>query len=136
MIGQGLHHRLANPPHGVADELDVARRIETSRRLNQPEIAFVNEIEKRDAEAAIPFGEAHDEAEVGFDQARHRRLIAVALNTVPELALFLDGQARQLRDLAQIRRERTRLTLARRMPPRHTEKHTSKSETKIFNFQF
>src|SRR5436309_3595353 len=76
--------------------------------------------------SAIPFGEAHDEAEVGFGQARHRRLIAVALNTVPELALFLDRQARQLRDLAQIRRERTRLTLARSMPSRSEERRVGK----------
>ena len=73
-----------------------------------PEIAFVNEIEKRDAEAAIPLGEADDEAKVGFDEPRQRRLVAVALDAEAEVALFLDGQARQLRDLPQVRCERTR----------------------------
>jgi hypothetical protein len=82
------------------------------------------------------FGEADDEPKVGFDESRERRLVSLALNAEPEVSLFLGGQARQLRDLAQIRRERAWLTLARRMPPRHARSIPRKLRLKSFNFQF
>ena len=71
-----MSHRLANPPDRVGDELDVAPGIEAARRLHQPEIAFVNEVEERDAEAAIALGVADDEAQVGFDEPAERVLVA------------------------------------------------------------
>jgi len=56
----------------------------------------VDEIEERDAEAAIPFGVRHDESQVGFDETRDGRLIGVVPDARAERALFVGGQTRQL----------------------------------------
>ncbi len=105
-IGEHVHQRLAHPPDGVRDELDVARGIEAPRRFDESEIAFVDEIEERHAEAAIPFRVRDDEAQIGFDEPRDRGLVAVGADARAERALLVDRQARQLPDRAQVRGKR------------------------------
>ena len=101
-----VRHRLAHPPDRVGDELDVARGIEPARRLHQPEVALVNEIEERHAEAAIALGVADDEAEVAFDEPRSAASSLSSLDAAAELALLVGRQTRQPRDRAQVRLQR------------------------------
>src|SRR5262249_474727 len=67
---------------------------------------------------AISFRVRHDEAQVGFDEARHRGFVAVAADPRAERPLFLGAQTRELRDLAEVRSERARI-IAGRKPLRH-----------------
>ena len=119
LIGEDVHHRLAHPPDRVRDELHVVRRIEPVRRFDEPEVAFVNQVEEGDAEPPVPLGEGDDEPQVGFDQARDRCFVAVVVDAMRERALLVDGQPRQLRDLAQVSRQRARVGVERPMPSRH-----------------
>ena len=75
---QRVHDRLPHPPDRVRDELDVAVRIEPARGFHQAEVAFVDQIEERNAQPAIPLGVADDEAQVAFDEPAQRLLIARA----------------------------------------------------------
>nr|GEY37290.1 hypothetical protein [Tanacetum cinerariifolium] len=44
LLGQSLQDALANPPHGVRDELEALRLIEALGRFNQPQVALVDEV--------------------------------------------------------------------------------------------
>ena len=118
-LRQQMHDRLPDPPHGVGDELDVALGIEAARAFDQPEIAFVNQIEKRHAEVAIALGVRDDEAQVRLARASARASSSdELLDAAAELALLVDRQAGELRDLAQIRLQRRRIR-RERFDPAH-----------------
>jgi hypothetical protein len=74
----------------------------------------VDQVQEADAEPAIAFCVRDDEPEVGFDQTRQRRLVAILLDAAAELALLVHGQARQLGDFAEIRAERAGVVFAAR----------------------
>src|SRR5206468_409340 len=121
LVRQRVHHRLPDPPHRVADELHVARRIEPARGFDETQISFVDEVEERDAQTAIAFGVADHEAEVRFDQPQQRRVIAIALNACAEIALLVDRESRQLGDFAKVSPQRARVAVALGMPLRHVK---------------
>ena len=97
---------LADPPHGVGDELHVPVRIEPPAGLDQPEIAFVNEIEERHAKPPVALGVADDKAEVAFDEPAEGRLVAVSLDPAGKLPLFFGRQTREFRNGTEIRPQR------------------------------
>ena len=109
LAGQRVHDGLSNPPHRVGDELDVAGRIEPARRLEQAEVALVDQVEEADTELAVPLRVGDDEAEVGFDEALERLLVVVALDADGEFVLLGGCQARDLRNLLQVRLQGQRL---------------------------
>src|SRR5260370_1356819 len=49
LLGQGLEDRLADPPHGVRDELDPLGLVELVGRADQSQVAFVDEVGERHA---------------------------------------------------------------------------------------
>src|SRR5207245_10433859 len=108
-----------DPPDRTGDELDVARGIESPRGLDEPEVPLVNQIEKGHAESAVALRVADDEPEIAFDQARKRGVVSLALDALAEIALLVGGEARQLGDLPQVRRERARVALHQRVPAGH-----------------
>ena len=73
LVGQGVDDRLAHPPDGVGDELDALVRVEALGRLDQPDVALVDQVEERQAAATVPFGVGDDETQVGLDQPLQRR---------------------------------------------------------------
>jgi len=109
---------LTDPPHGVGDELYVPVRIEPPARLDQPEIAFVNEIEEGHAKPAVALGVADDKSEVAFDEPAERRLIAVGLDAAGQLAFFFRRQTREFRNGTEIRPQRISIV---RGGVRHTD---------------
>ena len=44
LLGQSLQYGLANPPHGIADKLESASLVESLCSLEEPDVAFVDEI--------------------------------------------------------------------------------------------
>jgi len=89
---------LWDPPHAVSDELDVVLGIEMARRLDEAEIAFVNQIEKRDTELTIAARVRHHEAQVAFDQRIKRRVVLLLLNAPAEFAFLFDRETGELGD--------------------------------------
>jgi hypothetical protein len=63
----------------------------------------VNEIEKWNADPAIAFRVADDEAEIALDEPAKGVLVALLLDAATEFAFFLDRQARQLGYGAKVR---------------------------------
>ena len=69
--------------------------------MDQPDVAFVDQVEEQDVRVAVALGVRHHEAQIGLDQLLQRALV-VLLHTPAELALALRSEARDLRDLVEI----------------------------------
>ena len=78
LLGQGLQDALADPPHGVGDELEALRLVEALGRLDQPQVALVDEVAQGQALVLVLLGHGHDEAQVGFRQLFEGHLVAFA----------------------------------------------------------
>ena len=70
--------RLADPPHGVGDELDALVGIELPRGGEQADVALADQVGEREAAVLVLLGDRDDEAEVALDQLLHRLLVAGA----------------------------------------------------------
>ena len=113
-----VHDRLSHPPGGMRDERLVALGIESPRAFEQAEIAFVNQIEKRDAEFSVARRIRHDKRQIGFDQRAERVVVGQLLNPASELALLLARESGELCDLPQVRLQRDRIS-GERFNPSH-----------------
>src|SRR5687768_10607029 len=63
LLGQRLEDRLADPPHGVADELDALRLVELMGRPDQTEVSLVDEVRERYALVLVLLRDGDDEAQ-------------------------------------------------------------------------
>src|SRR5262245_30549 len=68
---------LANPPTGICTKLEPTVIIEFVNRAHQPNVAFLNEIQERQAAIDIFFRNTHDQAKIGFDHFFLRLLQAL-----------------------------------------------------------
>src|SRR5262249_104483 len=93
-------------------------RIETPRRFDKAEVAFVDQVERRNAAAAIALRVADDEAKVALDELRQGVIVAIVADAVTERAFFVDAQPRQSGHPTQIRSKCARLASIR-IPLRH-----------------
>src|SRR4029079_3343879 len=60
--------RLANPPGSIGAELEAAAILELIDRTHQAGVAFLNEVEEREAAVAVLLGNRDDETKVAFGQ--------------------------------------------------------------------
>jgi hypothetical protein len=84
-------HRLADPPRGVRRELVAPAPVELLDGAVQAEGALLDQVEKRNAEAAIALGDRNDETKVRLDHAPLRPSVA-ALDLLREDDLVGSGQ--------------------------------------------
>src|SRR3989449_405065 len=103
-------NRLADPPHGVRDELDALIGIELARRREQPDVALADDIGERQSAVLVFLGDRNHEAQVALHELLHRLLIAGA-DLPGERDLLLLRQQRSLRDLVQVLIEDVALVL-------------------------
>src|SRR5258707_2969267 len=103
-------NRLANPPHGVRDELDALIGIELARRREQADVAVADEFGERKAAILILLGDGNHEPQVALHELLHRLLIARA-NLPGERDLLLLRQQRSLGDLVEVLLEVVALVL-------------------------
>ena len=68
LVGNRPRDRLANPPGGICGELEALAVLELLHCADEPEIAFLDEVEEREAGAAITLCDRDDETEVGADE--------------------------------------------------------------------
>ncbi len=101
VLRERVEDGLAHPPHRVGDELDVALGVEALRGLDEAEVALVDQVEEREAEAPVALRVGDDEAQVGLDEALERLLVA-RLDAAAQLLLLLGGERLELRDLADV----------------------------------
>src|SRR5882762_9422221 len=101
---------LADPPHGVRDELDALVGIELTRRREQADVALADEIGERQPAVLILLGDRNHEAQVALDELLHRLLITRA-DLPGERDLLLLRQQRSLGDLVEVLIEDVALVL-------------------------
>src|SRR2546421_6685870 len=106
LLGERLEDRLADPPHGVGDELDAFGLVELVGRPDQAEVALVDQIREGDALVLVFLGYGDDEPEVGADELVQRLFVA-ALDALGQRDLFLARDQGILADLAQVLIERS-----------------------------
>ena len=70
--------RLADPPHGVRDELHALVRIELPGGGEQADVAFADEVDERQAAVLVLLGDGDDEAQVALHELLQRVLVAGA----------------------------------------------------------
>ena len=70
--------RLADPPHGVGDELHALIGIELARGGEQPDVPLPDEIDERESAVLVLLRDRDDEAEVALDELLEGILIARA----------------------------------------------------------
>src|SRR2546430_17742028 len=84
LISHRPSDRLPNPPGSVRAELEAAPVIELFDRSHQAEVAFLNQVQHRQAAPEILLGDAHHQPKIGLDEATLRAL-ALGTNLPPEL---------------------------------------------------
>jgi hypothetical protein len=92
-----MHDGLANPPNGIGNKTGTAIGVKFPRGLDQPKIAFVNEICHRDAGALVFACDLHHKAQISFNQFLHSLGIALP-DATPKIDLFLGGRHRPAAD--------------------------------------
>ena len=100
VIRDGALHRLADPPRGVRRELEAAAPVELLDCAVQAERALLDQVQERDAQAAVTLGDRHDEPEVRLDHHALRDRVA-ALDALGERNLLGRGQELVAADVGQ-----------------------------------
>src|SRR3984893_5331722 len=80
LIGHGPRDRLTDPPGRVRRELIAAPVLKLIDRLDQTDVAFLNQIEQLQTAIRVLLRDGHHQAEVGFDQF-FLRLLGLILAT-------------------------------------------------------
>src|ERR687897_1809405 len=68
LVGDGAGYRLPYPPRRIRRELVAFGMVELLGRPYQPEVALLDQIEKRDTPVTILLGDGDDETKVGLDE--------------------------------------------------------------------
>ena len=66
MVGQCAADGLADPPGRVGGELVAAAVLELVHRSQQSDVAFLDQVEQRQAAVVVPLGDRHDQSQVGL----------------------------------------------------------------------
>src|SRR5262245_29882966 len=104
--------RLADPPHGVRNELHALIRVELPRGRQQTDVAFTDQIGKRQPTVLILLGDRDHKAEVALHELLHRLLIT-STDLTGERDLLLLRKQGSLRDLVQVLIQDVALVLVR-----------------------
>ena len=98
LVGNGPGDGLADPPGGIGGELVALGVVELLHRLDQAQIALLDQIQEQHAPAHIPLGDGYHQAQVGLGQALLGRL--TPLQQAAQLLLVLLGDGALLSRLA------------------------------------
>ena len=101
LIGDCTRNRLPNPPRRIGTELITLTVVEFLNRLQETEVALLNEIEKEHAASDVAFCNAHDKAQVRLLKPMPCTLVA-RLHAPRELDLLLCRQQRNTTDLFEV----------------------------------
>ena len=77
LIRDGARNGLADPPRRISAELIPLVVIELFHGLDEPQIAFLDEVKEKHASSNIAFRYTHDETQVCLSQCLLRRFVAV-----------------------------------------------------------
>ena len=112
LVGEGAHHRLADPPGGVGREARAAVGLELARGVQQPDVAFLDQVEQGEPAVEIAAGDPDDEPQVGLDEPLLGLGVA-GLDAAGQVLLLLRGQQLDPGDLLQVERDQLAAAVAR-----------------------
>ena len=105
LVRDGSGDRLPYPPRRVGAKLVALTVIELLHRLDQTQIALLDEIQKQHTTAYIALRYADDQAQVRFGKALFCRDVAL-LHPLRQVDLLVRGQQRNLSNLLEIHPDR------------------------------
>ncbi len=68
LVSDGAGDGLADPPGGVGGKLEALAEVELLHRLDQPQVALLDQVQEEHAAAHIALGDGHHQAQVGLRQ--------------------------------------------------------------------
>ena len=101
LVHDGALDRLPDPPRGVRGEAKAALGIEFLERVDEPEIALLDEVGERQTAIEVVLGDADHEPQIVLDHLLARVEVAVARGACV-LQLLLRRQQRGLPDFVQV----------------------------------
>src|SRR5437899_11320959 len=101
LISQRTLDGLLDPPRGIGAELPAFRRVKTFHGLHQADVAFGNQIEKRQPEIRVVMRDLYDQAQIRPDHQRSRLSVAL-LDFRGQLDFLVRSQQWDLPDLAEV----------------------------------
>src|SRR5438034_1778644 len=96
----------ADPPHRVGREADAAVGVEVLDRLEETDVALLDEVEQVVEGALVLARDHHDQAEVGRDETPRRLPVLVLVPAHGELVLLLAREDGDAADLGEVALER------------------------------
>ena len=100
-----MQNGLSDPPDGIGNETHAAFGIEFARRMQQAEVAFIDQIGQGKTAPFIFTGHLHHKAQITLHQLMQRLLIA-SLNATPQEDLFCRCRHRLAAHFRQVRGQR------------------------------
>ena len=68
VLGNGAADGLTNPPGGIGTETEAPFVVKFLRGSHKANISFLDQIQERETLVRVAFSDAHDEAQVSFDE--------------------------------------------------------------------
>src|ERR687884_2275532 len=100
LVGERPRDRLADPPRRIGRELEALAVVELLRRADEPDRAFLDQVEERQALVAVLLRDRDDEAQVRLDHLLLRAMVA-PLDPLRELDLLRGCQQVDLADVLE-----------------------------------
>jgi len=101
LLGQALQDRLADPPHRVADELEMLGLVEALGRPDQSQVPLVDQIRHRQSLVLVIAAYGDHEFQVGADELVQRAAIPLA-DTEGQIGFLAQGQVLVLADFPEV----------------------------------
>ena len=104
LIGNRAGDGLTNPPRRIGREFEALCIVELFNRLDQAEVALLNQIEEEHAAADIALGDGDDQTQIRLGELLFRRLrhLAAHFHLLGDLDLFFRRQQRHLADFLEV----------------------------------
>ncbi len=101
LVGDGPGDGLANPPCGIGGKFKALAVVKLFHRLDQSQIPFLNQIQKKHSAAHITLCDTDHQTQVGFRKTLLGFLVPL-FHPLCQFDLFLCGKQGNLADLFQV----------------------------------
>src|SRR5205807_8261655 len=101
LIGQSALDRLLDPPRRIRAELSAFGGVKTLDGLHQADVAFGNQVQKRQTEIRVVVRDLHHQTQIGPDH-QGSRLAVTLFDFRSQVDLLVGSQKRDLPDLPQV----------------------------------
>ena len=105
LVRDGSGDRLADPPGRIGREFEAFSPVELIDRLDQTEVAFLDQVEEQHTAADVALGDADDKTQVRFTEFLLGFFVAL-FHALGQFDFLFTGQERHLADLFEVHTDR------------------------------